>query len=101
MTSSLPRLESSLAASEPICNRNNLAAEKKQSWQREDDDSECGSSKKQRQTLDFQLTNLNKGKGSQGLTALQAPSTHTFVKDSPPRQGSYKEMSGESKGVIG
>ena len=52
-------------------------------------------------TLDFQLTNLNKGKGSQGLTALQAPSTHTFVKDSPPRQGSYKEMSGESKGVIG
>ena len=30
-------------------------------------------------TLDFQLTNLNKGKGSQGLTALQAPSTHTFV----------------------
>ena len=26
---------------------------------------------------------------------------HTFVKDSPPRQGSYKEMSGESKGVIG
>ena len=28
-------------------------------------------------------------------------SSHTFVKDSPPRQGSYKEMSGESKGVIG
>ena len=27
--------------------------------------------------------------------------SHTFVKDSPPRQGSYKEMSGESKGVIG
>ena len=57
--------------------------------------------KRETKTLDFQLTNLNKGKGSQGLTALQAPSTHTFVKDSPPRQVSYKEMSGESKGVIG
>ena len=61
----------------------------------------AGGRRRSAKTLDFQLTNLNKGKGSQGLTALQAPSTHTFVKDSPPRQGSYKEMSGESKGVIG
>ena len=42
---------------------------------------------------------LKKGKGR--MCPTNQHSAHTFVKDSPPRQGSYKEMSGESKGVIG